>query len=93
MDRKNSLALFLFKCIKCNNDVKKILTFEQSKLEYLCPKDGEKLIRNPQNPTSSTKDTIDNGLQIRKIEQYTDSAELMIDRENNQRKDKNKQDL
>jgi hypothetical protein len=87
------MALFCYVCDHCGRGTKKILTPEESKLEYNCPHDGAKLTRQYQAPTSHVLETIDSGLQTKRVEQFADSPELLQEREANQRKDKNKNEL
>lgn len=87
------MPLFYFQCPVCKELVKKLLSVQNSKKEYNCPNCKEILFRNYQNPSTIIKETIDNGIQQRKVEQFADSNQLLEEREAQAKIDKHKKEL
>lgn len=82
------MPLYHFKCDTCSKEYKRILKSEDAESDFTCPKCYGKLERNPQLPNTITFETIDNGLQQRRVEQYSEAAKLTEEREENSKKDK-----
>lgn len=87
------MALYYFKCLKCNSLIKKLLSLQDSKKEYNCMTCNEILVRSYQDTSTIVKETIDNGIQQKAVEQFADSNELYQEREQKSKLDKLKNDL
>lgn len=87
------MALFTFRCPTCKVLVKRILTPEKAKDPLFCKEDNTQLAREFQEVSSVVKEVIDNGLQVRKVEQYADAPKLLQEREQAVRDLKNKNEL
>ncbi len=88
------MPIYYFICPECSLTVVKLLTPHKAKtIELTCGSCTAILERNPQPPTSSVKEVIDNGLQARRVEQFANSPELLEEREQLDRDAKNKTGL
>lgn len=87
------MPIYNYFCDNCKKDVSKLLDYKRSKEEQKCKDCGSVLVRNPSMPHTVTKEVIDNGVMIRRAEQYADSAELIEEREHLSRQNKNKKGL
>ena len=70
-------------CPHCNTKSQKLLKSEQIKTVMYCPHDNTSLLREYGNPSTISKEIIDNNLMARPVERFTDSAELIEEREYN----------
>ena len=88
------MPLFRFKCPVCKVSQSRILDFtEANDANIPCKTDGcsGKLVRTPKGPSSAIKETIDNGVMVRKVETYPDVEKLVRDRDlADPRRDRNK---
>jgi hypothetical protein len=76
------MALYYFKCNKCNDLSKRFL--KSIKLnEYRCLKCNELLVRAPKAPTTVVKETLDNGLMARAVERLSNADEIFKERAKN----------
>jgi DNA-directed RNA polymerase subunit RPC12/RpoP len=79
------MALYYYFCEKCNKEVKRLLTPAKAKMEQICKDCSTVLLRTPKDSSFAIKEVIDNGLQARRAEQFSGSAELLKEREHNAR--------
>ena len=87
------MPIYYFKCTHCGKEIKKLLPVEAAENEYFCPDDGRPAQRSFKPPSSHVKEVIDNGLQMRRVEQFANSPELLQERADIAEKNKNKKDL
>lgn len=87
------MALFRFKCPKCDYKVKRLFKTESGIPELKCPTDQENLIRDEQVVGTVVYESIDTGLQIKKVTQIANSPELIEERQDIQRRNRDKKTL
>lgn len=87
------MPIYYYKCTHCDREVKKLLEPKDAFDEYFCPHDGHVAKRLFKPPTSHVKEVIDNGIQLKRVEQFADSPRLLEEREQLSRADKDKKDL
>ncbi len=77
-----NVPIFYFKCKACGIEKKYILEPEEAKQERKCLEQGcgAEMFRTPRPPTSSVKETFDNGVMTKKVEQFKDAKELLKER-------------
>lgn len=76
------MPIYLYVCESCKTEKKKLLSPEDSKLQQSCLKCKGNLKRTPQAPNTSVKETLDNGIMVRKIERPANAQELYKERSN-----------
>ena len=86
------MPLFYFYCNKCLKTFKKLLKTGQAAENQVCSC-GNALVRDFQDLSLTMKNTIDNGIQSRRVEQYENAHEVIQERAENSKKNKNKKDL
>lgn len=87
------MPLFYFKCSKCSKTLKKILSPQKAKGKLTCPKCSSILERDIQDISTICKETIDNGIMERKVEQISGIADMVKEAEKNIKKAKENKDL
>ena len=89
------MPLYRFICPKCQHRYSKFVRPEKSDIlpKYLCADCAIELERDSETNFTSVKETIDNGLMDRRVEQYQDSHDLVKEREQLATEDKNKKTL
>lgn len=73
------MALFYVICSKCNEPDRRVLEPEQMK-KATCRKCGGKVKRTPKPPTAMLKEVIDNGLMMKRHENFVDGQKLTKER-------------
>ena len=88
------MPVYRFKC-ECGHKEKKLLDYTKAKEPRSCPTCSKLLERDysDTNNTTLVKETIDNGLQNKKVEQFAGSPEMIIERDKQQQIKKNKDSL
>lgn len=78
------MPLFSYYCPVCKLYQSRLLSVEESRGDVPCKTDGcaGKLTRKAKPPSSSFKETHDNGAMVRKVETYPDIHEIMKKRSN-----------
>jgi hypothetical protein len=86
------MPLFYLICPDCAKETKVLKTIEEIE-NLLCAACNGKLERNSRPPSSVVKEIIDNGLQAKRVEQYSNARELLEERQAKQLAEKNKDSL
>ena len=84
------MPAFYFYCDTCKTTISKLMHYKDAKsCQIKCEVCNKSILtRAPTTPYTVTKEIIDNGIMPRRIEQYSDSNELIEDREKKDRANK-----
>lgn len=74
------MPLYYYACPGCGAEVKKIRSPERAGDEVSCRGCGGQMRRSPRGPTTTTKETLDNGLMTRRVERPANAEELYRER-------------
>lgn len=69
------MPLYYFRCKACGAPARRIIEPEKVK-DVRCPKCGGEVERTPKPPTAMLKEVVDNGLMVKRLENFTDGQEL-----------------
>jgi hypothetical protein len=87
------MPLFRYICNPCNKKYSKLLAPERAQDTFLCALCSQPLERASVENFTIVKETIDTGTMTRRVEQYANSPDLIQEREELGRKDKDKKTL
>lgn len=73
------MPLYYFRCEACGKEVRRLCSIDEAKNKHSCSC-GNVLIRAPRPPSTSIKETLDNGLMGRRLERYSDAERLFRER-------------
>lgn len=74
------MPLYFYACEGCGKARKKILTPEASKQPQACLECQGVLKRTPRAPTTTVKETLDNGIMVKRVERPADAQALFKER-------------
>lgn len=74
------MGLYYFRCTGCGAEVRLLLEPEAAAKQGRHKDCGHALERTPRGPSTSVKETVDNGWQAKKIERPANVVDLVADR-------------
>ncbi len=82
------MALYYFKCSPCSTTKPYRLKPGEQKLPRPCPACKTIMTRDPRPPSSQVMESIDTGMQFRRVERLADAERLYAERADNDPRNK-----